>query len=60
HPYEAIHLDYPGGTHSIGIPYVRVTIPGRDAKAVAAASVDSWNATKSFFRRSFQQATLGN
>lgn len=53
HPYECSHLDYDGGTHSIGIPYVRVTIPGRNAKLVADASADSWEKTKDFFMRSF-------
>ena len=57
HPYEFIHLDYSGGTHAIGIPYVRVTISGRSAKAVAAASEDSWQNTKEFFMRSFQNNT---
>lgn len=55
HPFEVIHLDYPGGTHAIGIPYVRVTIPGQDAKSVADASVDSWNRTKDFLQRSFRK-----
>ena len=59
HPFESTHLSYPGGTHAIGIPYVRVTDAGRDGHAVAAASEDSWWKTKKFFVRSFSRSASG-
>jgi pimeloyl-ACP methyl ester carboxylesterase len=58
HPYEFSHLNLPGGTHAIGIPYVRVTIPGKDMKAVADASRQSWVETKQFFMRSFRNGEI--
>ena len=53
HPYPYVHLNYPGGTHALGIPNVRVTIPGKSAQAVNAASADAWKQTVDFFRTSF-------
>jgi hypothetical protein len=50
-------MDYTG-SHAIGIPYVRVTIPGKDMKAVADASRQSWEETKQLFMRSFRNGEI--